>query len=155
MVEDMPDGPFDLVVVAYNSLFGLESAERQRACFIAVATRLASGGAFVVEAFVPDDPPRSGSVVAVRSMSNSEVVLSISEHDPQAQTAHGHLVHFADGERVRLRPWAIRYAPPSELDGMAAVAGLRLATRWEDFARHPFGDASSRHVSVYSLDTTP
>jgi SAM-dependent methyltransferase len=154
MVDDMPDGPFDLVLVAYNSLFGLEDAQRQQACFAGVAARLAPRGVFVVEAFVPDDPPRSGSVVAVRSMSNSEVVLSISEHDPEAQTAHGHLVQFADGERVRLRPWAIRYAPPSELDQMAAAAGLRLATRWEDFARHPFGDSSSRHVSVYSLDTT-
>ena len=101
---------------------------------------------------MPEDPPRSGSVVAVRSMSNREVVLSISEHDPVEQRAHGHLVQFADGERVRLRPWAIRYAGPAELDAMAADARLRLAARWEDFARHPFGDASSRHVSVYVLD---
>ena len=154
MVDDMPDGPFDLVLVAYNSLFGLESAERQQACFAGVAGRLAPDGMFVVEAFVPDDPPRSGSVVAVRSMSNSEVVLSISEHDPVEQRAHGHLVQFADGERVRLRPWAIRYARPSELDVMAVSGGLRLATRWEDFERNQFGDASSRHVSVYRLDST-
>ena len=152
MVDDMPDGSFDLVLVAYNSLFNLEDAERQRACFAAVASRLAPAGAFVVEAFVPEDPPRSGSVVAVRSMSNSEVVLSISEHDPVEQRAHGHLVQFADGERVRLRPWAIRYAGPVELDAMAAAARLRLAARWEDFARHPFEDSSSRHVSVYVLD---
>ncbi len=150
MVDDMPDGPFDIVVVAYNSLFGLEDAARQRACFAAVAARLTPAGVFVVEAFVPEDPPRAGSVVAVRSMSNSEVVLSISEHDPVEQRAHGHLVQFADGERVRLRPWAIRYATPSELDAMAADAGLRLAARWEGFARHPFGDGSPRHVSTYT-----
>ena len=152
MVEDMPDGPFDLVLVAYNSLFSLEDADRQRSCFAAVASRLAPAGMLVVQAFVPEDPPRSGSVVAVRSMSNSEVVLSISEHDPAEQRAHGHLVQFADGERVRLRPWAIRYAAPDELDAMAAAARLRLAARWEDFACHPFGDSSSRHVSVYVLD---
>ena len=60
-------------------------------------------------------------------------------------------MQFTDGERVRLRPWAIRYAPPAELDAMAAAAGLVLASRWEDFERHPFGDDSPRHVSVYRL----
>ena len=150
MVDDMPDGPFDAVVIAYNSLFSLEDATRQHACFAAVAARLAPAGVFVVEAFVPEDPPRAGSVVAVRSMSNSEVVLSISEHDPVEQRAHGHLVQFADGERVRLRPWAIRYARPDELDAMAAGAGLHLVARWEGFARHPFGEASPRHVTVYT-----
>lgn len=154
MVEDVPPGPFDAVLIAYNSLFNLESAARQEACFAAVAARLAPGGSFVVEAFVPDDPPRAGTVVTVRSMASDEVVLSISEHDPAGQRAHGHLVQFTDGARVRLRPWAIRYAPPAELDAMAATAGLRLAARWEDFERHPFGDTSSQHVSAYALTRT-
>ena len=30
--------------------------------------------------------------------------------------------------------------------------GSRSSTRWEDFDRHPFGDDSPRHVSVYALD---
>ena len=154
MVEDLPPGPFDAVLIAYNSLFNLESADRQRACFAAVAARLAPGGAFVVEAFVPDDPPRTGTVVTVRSMTVDEVVLSISEHDPAAQRAHGHLVQFTDGERVRLRPWAVRYAAPAELDAMAAAAGLYLVTRWEDFERHPFDDDSPQHVSTYALSRT-
>jgi hypothetical protein len=150
MVDDLPPGPFDIVLVAYNSLFGLEDAARQTACFVAVAARLAPAGAFVVEAFVPEDPPREGTVVAVRSMSVNEVVLSISEHDATAQTSTGHLVQFTDGGLVRLRPWAIRYAPPAELDTMAAAAGLALVARWEDFERRPFGDDSPRHVSVYA-----
>jgi len=151
MVEDLPDGPFDVALLAYNSLFNLESAERQAACFAAVAARLAPGGTFVVEAFVPEDPPRVGTAVAVRSMSATEVVLSISDHDPVAQRAEGHLVQFVDGERVRLRPWAVRYAAPPELDAMAASAGFTLDHRWEDFEGHPFGDDSPRHVSVYAL----
>jgi SAM-dependent methyltransferase len=151
MVDDLPDGPFDVALIAYNSLFNLESAERQRACFAAVAARLVPGGAFVVEAFVPEDPPRSGTVVAVRSMSNREVVLSISEHEPDAQRAFGHFVSFVDGERVRLRPWAVRYATPDELDAAAAAAGFDVAARWEGFDRHPYEDTSPRHVTVYAL----
>ena len=41
MVEDVPAGPFDAVLLAYNSLFNLEDAGRQAACFAAVAARLA------------------------------------------------------------------------------------------------------------------
>jgi SAM-dependent methyltransferase len=149
MVDDLPAGPFDAALVAYNSLFNLEGPERQQACFRAVAARLSRRGRFVVEAFVPEDPPRVGTVVGVRSMTVREVVLSLSEHDPTTQRAHGQYVSFVDGERVRLRPWAIRYAPPAELDAMAAAAGLAVEDRWEDFGRTPFGDASPRHVTVY------
>ena len=50
MVDDLPAGPFDVVFVAFNSLFMLADADRQRACFAAVAPVLAPGGTFVVEA---------------------------------------------------------------------------------------------------------
>jgi SAM-dependent methyltransferase len=151
MVDDQPPGPFDVVLVAYNTLFNLESAERQSACFRASAERLAPHGVFVVEAFVPDDPAREGSVVEVRSMTASEVILSISTHDPATQRAAGQFVHLADGAPVRLRPWSIRYATPHELDQMAGAAGLALDARWEDFERRPFDSASARHVSIYRL----
>lgn len=149
MVDDLPDGPFDVVLVAYNTLFNLESAQRQGACFSAVAARLADAGRFVVEAFVPEDPPRVGTVVALRSMAAGDVVLSISDHDPAAQRAAGHLIQFTDGAPLRLRPWAIRYAPPAELDELAAGAGLRLHERWEDAAGRPFTPDSGHHVSLY------
>ena len=149
MVEDLPDGPFGVALIAYNSLFNLDSAQRQRACFAAVAARLAPAGRFIVEAFVPDD--RAGPAVSVRSMTATEVVLSISEHDVGEQRAHGQFVQFVDGERVRLRPWSIRYAGPAELDEMAAAAGLELVDRWADVLRHPYGEECPQHVSVYGL----
>ena len=149
MVEDLPPGPFDAVLVAYNTLFNLESAQRQATCFRAVADRLSPDGRFIVEAFVPEDPPRAGTIVSIRSMSVDEVVLSISDHDPDAQRAAGHLVQFTDGTAVRLHPWAVRYAPPAELDGFASAAGLRLVDRWEDVTRRPFTAESPHHVSVY------
>jgi SAM-dependent methyltransferase len=154
MVDDQPEGPFDVVLIAYNTLFNLESADRQAACFAAVARRLSARGVFVIEAFVPEDPPREGEEIGVRSMSASEVVLSVSTHDPVNQRAHGHFVHLADGAPVRLRPWSIRYAPPAELDAMAAAAGLALRERWEDFQGRPFAADSPRHVSVYERAPT-
>ncbi len=46
-------------------------------------------------------------------------------------------------------PVAIRYSWPSELDLMAAQAGLRLTERYTGWDRRPFETASSGHVSVY------
>ena len=54
-----------------------------------------------------------------------------------------------DGQGMHLRPVAIRYCWPAELDLMADRAGLRLAERYADWDRQPFTAASDRHVSVY------
>ena len=149
MVDDLPAGPFDVVFVAFNSLFMLTDPVRQQACFAAVATCLPPGGAFVVEAFVPWDPPRPGSHVEVRSMTTDRVVLVTNLTDPATQVVSGQFVELADGEPVRLRPYLLRYSQPSELDGWAIAAGLRLAERYADVERSPFTDDSPFHVTVY------
>lgn len=149
MVADLPPGPFDVVFVAYNSLFMLTESARQASCFAAVASVLAEGGAFVVEAFVPYDPPRAGAAIEIRSMAAGSVVLSVTSTDPASQQVKGQLVELVDGEPVRLRPYFLRYSTPEELDGFAAAAGFRLAERTQDVHRAPFGDDSPAHVSVY------
>ena len=149
MVDDLPDGPFSLVFVAYNTLFNLLTAERQQACFHAVAARLTVGGAFAVEAFVPEVQPDAASNVSVRSVTADRVVLSVSTSDHAAQTAEGQYIDITEAGGVKLRPWSIRWATPAQLDEMAAVAGLHLTDRWTGFERTPFGPDSSRHVSVY------
>jgi SAM-dependent methyltransferase len=149
MVDDLPNGPFSLVIAAYNTLFNLRSAERQQAAFAAVAERLDAGGHFVVEAFVPDEHQPGGGNVSVRSLTADRVVLSVDVHDPTRQQVDGQLVELTEGGGVRLRPWSIRYAPPAELDAMAASCALTLEHRWGDAGRRPFTPDSSRHVSVY------
>lgn len=149
MVADLPDGPFSLVLVAYNTLFNLTEPGAHAACFEAVATRLALGGRLAIEAFVPWDPPHRGHDVSVRSLTADRVVLSISVHDPDGHTAEGQFVELTEADGVRLRPWSIRYATPGELDRLAAAAGLELEHRWESFAGDPFTDGSERHVSIY------
>ena len=150
MVDALPDGPFELAFVAYNTLFNLTGDGEQQRCFDAVARRLTRGGHFVVEAFVPDEPPRHGDDVSIRSMAADRVVLLVSRHDGARQAAEGQFVELVDGGSVRLRPWSIRYATPAQLDAMAAAAGLQLEARFEDVGRTPFdADASPRHVSIY------
>ncbi|CAN5453229.1 class I SAM-dependent methyltransferase [soil metagenome] len=149
MVDDLPAGPFTVVFVAYNSLFNLTEPTRQRACFAAVAERLVPGGRFVVEAFVPDDPPRVGSEVTVRSLTADRVVLSVSMHRPDDRVAEGQFVELSAEGGVRMRPWMIRYASPAELDDMAAAAGFELEHRWRGFDDHSFDPDDERHVSIY------
>jgi SAM-dependent methyltransferase len=147
MVDDQPAGPFGLVFVAYNTFFNLLTESRQQSCFASVADRLAPGGAFVIEAFVPE--PQPGSSVAVRSMTADSVVLSVTTHDEDEQTAQGHYISFSESGGVRMRPWAIRYSTVEQLDSMAAPSELRLAERWEDALRAPFNAESAHHISVY------
>lgn len=147
MVDQLPDGPFDAVLVAYNTLFNLESAPRQAACFEAVATRLSPNGTFLVEAFVP--VAHSGSQVSVRSMTTDRVVLSASTHRADDQTAEGQYIEISEGGGIRLRPWAIHWSTVEQLDEMAADAGLAVADRWGDVDARPFTTDSERHVTSY------
>lgn len=150
MATALPDGRFAVVLVAYNTLFNLLDADAQRRCFAAVARRLVPGGSFVVEAIVPDDEAPSGSAVSVRSMSVDRVVLSVSDHRPDEQRTEGQFIEFSEEGGVRLRPWAIRWCSPDELDDMAAAAGLTLAERTADMAGTAWDHESSTHVSVYT-----
>jgi trans-aconitate methyltransferase len=155
MVDGLPDSPLTIVFVAYNTFFNLPTSARQQQCFDAVAARIAPGGCFVIEAFVPERPPRHGSHVEVRSLAADRVVLSVSVHDGDGQTAEGQFVEFTETGGVRLRPWSIRYADPDQLDAMAAAAGLRLRHRWSDFAKRRFDADSTHHVSVYERHSAP
>ncbi len=150
MVEAQPDRGFDSVLIAYNTVFSLPSAERQQSLFDAVARRLNDGGTFVIEAAVPDPARPAGGTVGVRSMHADRVVLSVDVHHPDDQRVDGQFVEFTGSGGVRLRPWSIRYLSPAQLDGMAERAGLRLHDRWEDTARSPFVSDSPTHVSVYT-----
>jgi SAM-dependent methyltransferase len=154
MVSDLPSGPFDLVFVAYTSLFMLTDPERQAACFEAVAGVLAAGAAFVVEAFVPYEPPREGSHVEVRSMTADRVVLDVSVTDAASQTVMAQFVELAEGEPVRLRPFRLRWSRPDELDAWAGAAGLHLADRFAGVDRAPFTDDSPFHLTIYRRGPT-
>src|SRR5262245_4603073 len=154
MANDLPDGPFALVFVATNTFFGLCSVEQQRLAFRAIAQRLAPGGRFVLDAFVPDDPPRAASIVEVQKVAMDGVILAISDADIPNQMAWGQFVEIGPGG-IRLRPWKIRYSTPEELDAMAGDAGLVLVERHSSWGKEPYTDDSVNHVSVYGLAPPP
>lgn len=144
-----PPGPFAVVFVAYNTLFSLPTAAAQQACFASAAARLAPGGRFVVEAFVPDPTAAPTGAVEVREVRIDRVVLSVSRADPSTQTANGQFVELTEAGGVRLRPWSIRWSTPDQLDAMATAAGLVLESRASGWRDEPFGADSVAHVSTW------
>ncbi|NYH43302.1 SAM-dependent methyltransferase [Micromonospora jinlongensis] len=156
VVADMADvpvkGEFRLAYLVFNTLFNLVDAERQADCFRNVARVLSPGGAFVIETFVPD--PRdfdSDEQVQVRSVTEDSATIRLHKYDRPAQRFIRQTITF-DAEGVHLRPFAMRYAWPHQIDEMAQQAGLRLTERYADWQRRPFHADSPSHISVYRAE---
>ncbi len=144
-----PADTFDAVLAVFNLVFNLTTAEGQAQCLAASAAALRPGGLVIVEAFVPEVIIERRRDLVTRSVEPGRVVLIATDTDPATQVVMGNHVELSDGG-TRLRPWSIRVATPTELDAMAATAGLELAERFEDWAAAPFvAGESTHHVSVY------
>lgn len=142
-------GRFELVLVAFGSLFALPTQADQVRCFVSAAAQLTDGGRFVVEALVPrPETYQNGQKVVLAHSGDDQVVLNVATLDPVGQVVTSQQVLLAD-DRVRLFPNRIRYAWPAELDLMARLAGLELAERWADWQGGLFDRDSPRHVSIY------
>ena len=81
-------------------------------------------------------------------MTEDSAIIEVSVHDKVQQRVTTQMITL-DGQGMRLRPVAIRYSWPAELDLMASLAGLRLTERHADWDRQPFTSVSDGHVSVY------
>ena len=143
------DGPFDFVFLVFNTLFNLTSQADQVRCFQNVGAKLAPGGAFLVETFVPDfsdyqNHPRMRAKEVGFDSVKYEAVL----HDPLTQKLDMQRIRIK-GSDVSLKPLPMRYAWPAEIDLMAKLGGMDLETRWGGWRRESFTKDSKMHVSVY------
>jgi SAM-dependent methyltransferase len=149
MAQVPASGRFGLVYLVFSTLFGLLSQARQAECFGSVARVLDPAGRFVIECFVPDLARFDrGQRVQARSVTEDSAIIEVSRHDKMHQRVTTQMITL-DGQGMHLRPVAIRYSWPAELDLMAGQAGLRLTERHADWDRRPFTSASGGHVSVY------
>lgn len=149
MAELPVDGPFDLVILVFNTLFNLTSQAAQVQCFQNVARVLAPGGRFLIETFVPDPARyRDHQDVRVKTLDAGQLVLDAAIHDPVAQTLSMQRLH-ATAQGTRLVPLHMRYAWPAELDLMAQLAGLKLCERWSDWRQTPFDRDARSHITLY------
>ena len=147
--QSLPDGPFDVVFVGYNTLFNVADADALQSCLRLVAERLTPTGQFVVDVVHPTNDDDADHV-SVRHMKTNEVVLSVSSHDPDAQRITGQFIQFTHGNAVTLRPWSVRYFSPAQLDAIAEAAGLHLVSRFSNGSGAEFTESSRRHISRYA-----
>jgi SAM-dependent methyltransferase len=152
-IGDMADvpvqGPYPLVYLVFNTLFNLVDAQRQADCFRNVARVLAPGGAFVIETFVPNpvDFDRDEQV-QMRDVTEDSATIRMHRYNRVTQQFVRQTIRF-DSEGVHLKPFAMRYTWPHQIDEMAAEAGLRLTERYADWHGAPFNATSTDHISVY------
>jgi SAM-dependent methyltransferase len=141
------DGRFSVAYLVFNTIMNLTTQAEQVACFRNVAAHLEPGGCFVVEVGVPGLqrlPPGE----TIRAFRVSESRWGFDEYDVARQGLISHHFEIVDG-RVERLSIPFRYAWPSELDLMAALAGLTLRERWGGWKREPFTSDSRQHVSVW------
>lgn len=142
---------FSLVVLAFNTIYALPDQQAQVACFANAARHLRPGGAFVVEAWVPDlGAFRHNRLVRPRIIRADKMSIEVAELDSVQQMIRTTQAVFSEGT-ARLYPANHRYAWPSELDLMAQLAGMEREARWADWRGATFTDDSQAHVTVYRL----
>ena len=129
----------------FNTIGNLNTQDRQVACFANAAAHLEPGGCFVVEVGVPDLrrlPPGDDA----RVFSHAPGYVGYDRYsDLVAQQAVSH--HFvANDSGIAEVTTPFRYVWPSELDLMAALAGLTLCDRWSGWDRAAFTGDSPAHV---------
>lgn len=146
--RSLPDGPFDVVLAGYNTLFNLPDDETLMSCLSLVASVLNDDGRFVVDCISPP-LDAGGDHVGIRTLAADEVVLSVSRHDALTGRITGQFVQFTNEGGVRLRPWSVRYVSPARLDEIASACGLALVTRRGDGPTGTWEPGSARHVSTY------
>lgn len=149
-VLPLKQAPFaGAALCAFNTLFNLPSAEQQAGLLRQVADLLLADGVLVIEAItgtgLADGPPQS---VGVSRMTTTELVLSATVLDAEAQTIQGQHVEIVDGG-VTMRPWMLRWTTPEQLDAMAIAAGLSLVQRFANWDGAAYDDGSDMHISVY------
>jgi SAM-dependent methyltransferase len=141
------DGSFSLVYVVFNTFENLTTQQAQVACFRNAAGHLRPGGYFLIELAVPGLrrlPPGQTHQV----FSASDDYWGIDEYDVANQGLVSHHLQIVEG-RLERNSMPFRYAWPSELDLMAALAGMRLRERSGGWKSEPFTGESEDHVSVW------
>ena len=142
------DGSFRLAYLVFNTITNLTTQDEQVACFRNAAAHLEPGGCFVIEVSVPElrrVPPGE----RVRAFDVRRTHLAFDKYtDFAGQILYSHHYWIDDG-RLRTFSAPFRYVWPAELDLMARLAGMTLRERWAGWAREPFTDESTSHVSVW------
>ena len=142
---------FALAFLVINTIYALRLSERRRRCNAFATPRTTCTREDVpVEAWVPDVGAfRNGTATRPVRVSDGHIELEIATTDPAQQQLLQTTSSTSRKPERKPIPANHRYAWPAEMDLMAQIAGMRLAHRWEDWAKTPFTRHSMSHISVW------
>jgi SAM-dependent methyltransferase len=136
MASARAPGEFSLVFLVFNTISNLLTQDEQVACFRNAAAHLSTGGAFVVELWVPElralPPGRGATVGEVRPG-----FMLVDTYDVLHQHVVSHHFSYGDGRDAQVFRSPHRYVWPAELDLMARLAGFELESRHADWSGGP------------------
>jgi SAM-dependent methyltransferase len=156
------EGPFDLVIVPFNSLAYLITREDRRTCLAAIAALLAPGGTFafdlvqprydfLAEAMGTCPPLRVDADHAAPGFGVTRFLRSYTDdYDPATQTLHStnrYEIHRTGGRvehRITDLDWHIYF--PEELELLLENAGLAVRERFGGYAFEPWSERSRRYL---------
>ena len=147
---------FGLIFIARNSLLHVLSAQDLVATFAAVRRHLAPGGVFAFDVFTPDvklltrDAGQRFPVMTVDSAAFGRLVVEGSQHYDAAEQvvrATWYISTAAEPDKWVV-PLVVRVIFPQELPLLIEAGGLRLAERFGDLSKQPFGPASKHQVCL-------
>ena len=147
--EQLPNGPFDVVFIGYNTLFNVPDEAALHSCIRNIAHALTSTGSLYIDAVIPNSTEAS-THESMQTMATGEEVLATSHHDPLSQRISGTFTHPGPEHGAHIRSWAVRYFTPPQLDAIAEQSGLALFSRYADGRQTAFTSDSHRHISRYS-----
>ena len=141
---------FDLIYIAFNSLFCVTTQEEQLRTIQNATAHLAPGGKLVVETDVPDLARSNvfGTGFGTGSVERDRIFLEASDHDSATQRIRTQTI-IMSAEGIMLFPLLIRYIWPSELDLMASLSGLVRVNRMSNWTGSPFTRHSTKHIGVF------
>ena len=148
-------GAADLVIVAYNTLFNLDSCSAQARCLSEIARCLCPGGLVGIETFIAPEPQLAQSADATFGLSErdhpddpeTQLVIITGPDPTNADVIIGS--HIELGDVVTCRPWRVAYQSPEDLDGAAHGCGLALTERFANWNGDQFDPYGPRQVSWY------
>lgn len=153
-------GPYDVVLVGFNTIFHLLTEAEQRQCIRNAVTNLTAEGQLVVEMSSPDRVlPDHPFELRVRHQSDRATTLRSAIRWPLGRRVRGahfripllrRLRHpFRAIKELDIRTFQHRAITVNDLDLFANIAGLKLVERFGGWKDEPFTARYTNSVSVY------
>ena len=154
--------PFDLVIIAANSLLHLHKAQDLVDCFRSVRQHLAPGGRLIFDVFNPsvrilaqaDGVRRRRDALSFVDPDHGLVHVDVAEtYDAAAQVTRGRWYFSTDSEAdFVVAPLEIRSIFPQELPLLLSLGGLRVVERFGDWSRAPLTADAALQLYVCEPD---